>query len=66
MIIGDSKGSKAYHLSDESDQDAITIAMNIFIITCFLISKGFITSFFTTMWYPTDGYVNQYCCASYI
>ena len=53
-----------YHLSDESEQDASTIATHINIILCFLPLNGFISSFLTTMWYHMDGCENQYNCES--
>ena len=53
-----------YHLSDERDQDDITTTTHICILLQLIISKGFIASFSTTMWYHTDGCTNQYRCTS--
>ena len=54
-----------YHsrLSDGSDQDDTTIETNLLILLQFLLSKGFIASFFATMWYHMDGFTNHYHCA---
>ena len=45
------------HLSDESYQDASTIATHLCIILQFIITKGMIAPFLKTMWDHT------YCCA---
>ena len=51
------------HLSHESDQDAKTTATHIHIILESIISKGFVSSLLTTMWYHKYGCVNKYHCA---
>ena len=58
--------AKDYQLSDESNQDDRTTATHLNIIIHFLLSKGFIVSFLETIRYCTDGWSNQYHCASSI
>ena len=48
-------------LSDESYQDARTNETHIHIVLQLIITKGFIASFLTTMWYHTGGFSKQYC-----
>ena len=47
-------------LSDESDQDANTPATHLHILLQFILTKGLIDPFLTTMWDHTDGCPNQY------
>ena len=55
-----------YHLSDVSDQDAITNVTHICIIPQFILTKQTLSPFLTTLWDHTDGCANHYCCASAI
>ena len=57
---------KHYYFSDKIGQAASTTAKNIFIIINFILSKGFIASFLTTIWYQKYGFTNQYNCESTI
>ena len=53
-------------LPDESDQDAITTVIHIFIVLHLLISKGFINLFLKIMWYIRDILSKEYRCKSTI
>ena len=52
------------NLSDESDQDYITTATHLRILTQFTITKWMKSKLLTTMWDNTYGCANQYRFAS--
>ena len=43
--------------------DAIATKTHLCILLQYILTKGTISPFLTTMWYHTDGIPKQYCCA---